>query len=77
MTMSALEVGMRADALVQLMRSDASLDHVRQIVDGLSDDDVKAVLVAFRWRGWAEENIPVPDRGHVILNRIAGLPDGA
>lgn len=57
MTMSVLEVGMRADALVQIMRSDAPLESARGLLDGTSDEDVEAIVEAFRRRGW------VPDTG--------------
>ena len=75
MTMNALEVGQRADALVQLMQSDAAPEQAHAIMAGVSAEDVEAILVAFRWQGWARENIPVPERGQRILDLIARLPD--
>ncbi|RYC29665.1 hypothetical protein D3273_22910 [Lichenibacterium minor] len=75
MTMSALEVGMRADALVQIMRSDVPLEHARGLVNGTSDEDVKAIIEAFRRRGWVDDNLPVPDRGGRLLDWLAGLGD--
>ena len=75
MTMSAFEIGMRADALVQIMRSDAPLESARGLMDGVSSQDRESVTKAFVARGWEDDNLPVPDRGTHLHDWLVGLRD--
>jgi hypothetical protein len=76
MTISALEVGRIADALVQVMRSDVPLEQAREIMAGVAPGDRPAVMEAFVARGWLDEGEMVPERGVRLQDWLAGLNDG-
>jgi hypothetical protein len=73
MTISALDVGQIADALVQIMRSDIPLEQAREIVAGVLPEDRPAVTQAFAARAWEDEGEPVPDRGARIRDWLASV----
>ena len=73
MTISALEVGRRADALVQLLRSDAPLDQAYAIMDGISAEDRADITQAFVARAWEDDGEPVPVRGARLQDWLVGL----
>lgn len=73
MTISALDVGRLADALVQLMRSSTPLEQAHGIMVGVLPPDWPAVAEAFTARGWQDEGLPVPDRGVRIHDWLLGL----
>lgn len=75
MTISALEVGRRADALVQIMRSEEPLDQAREIMDGVPAEDWPAVALAFAARAWEDDGEPAPDRGIRIQDWLVGSRD--
>lgn len=72
MTISALEVGRRADALVQIMRSEQPLDEAREIMDGVEPGDWPDVAQAFSARAWEDDGEPAPDRGVRIQDWLLG-----
>ena len=75
MTISALEIGRRADALVQIMRSEEPLDGAREIMEGVLSEDWPDVAQAFTARGWEDEGEPAPDRGVRIQDWLMGVRD--
>lgn len=75
MTISALDVGRHADALVQLMRSDEPLEQARAIMDAVSPEDRPDVVRAFAARGWEDEGEPVPARGARLHDWLTGTAD--
>lgn len=75
MTISALDVGRCADALVQLMRSDAPLEQAREVLYGIPDEDRPAVARAFAARAWEDEGEPVSERGARLRDWLAGARD--
>ena len=75
MTISALEVGRRADALVQIMRSEELLDEARDIMDEVAAEDWPDVARAFTARGWEDDGEPAPDRGVRIEDWLMGVAD--
>jgi hypothetical protein len=75
MTISALDVGRIADALVQVMRSDVPLEQARAIMADVLPEDRPAVLEAFVARGWQDEGELVPERGARLQDWLADLND--
>ena len=75
MTISALDVGRIADALVQVMRSDVPLEQARAIMADVLPEDRPAVLEAFVARGWQDEGELVTERGARLQDWLADLND--
>lgn len=75
MTISALDVGRLADALVQIMRSDVPLEQARDVMADVSAEDGPAVAEAFAARGWQDDGEPVPARGARLRDWLAGVGD--
>ena len=75
MAISALDVGRFADALVQVMRSDATLDDARAIIADIPAEDRPVVARAFAARAWEDEGEPVPKRGALIQDLFAEMRD--
>lgn len=75
MATSALEVGRRADALVQIMRSEEPLGEARRIMDGVAAEDWPDVAQAFSARAWEDDGEPAPDRSVRIQDWLLGARD--
>lgn len=72
MAISALELGRRVDALVQLAASGEPFDLAPEMVDGVPAEDRPALAEAFARRAWADGGEPASDRARRLHEWLTG-----
>ena len=70
---SALEIGQRVDALVQLVVSGSPLDLAPDALAGVAEEDWPALAEAFAHRAWADDHRPITDRAQRVHDWLRGL----
>ena len=77
MTISTLDVGRHADALVQLMRSDEPLDQAHGIMVGVLPPDWLDIAEAFAARGRQDDGLPATARAARIHDWLTRVDTGS
>ena len=72
MTMNAVDIAQRISTLVQLVRSDSTLDQASPILADVWGRDRLALAEAFK-RVWADDGQLLPDRAACIHGWLVGV----